>query len=370
MNRDMKNCKYVIIISLFLSALFSCKAQVEVNSMWEKEFSTAQEIIDTYNAVKGKLGRWDKQRHTLNSCNYVWRSGEYMFKCRGKNEDIAKLPEHSEKLELDDDVVTSFMVERDTARFADHYFTLQAMKRGESFNDSRDGITITVFFKIRGLNDNDYRKLHEVFSCSNSALHTAYLKKLKHPLANSGCSEELYAIRELIEKNVADSKLKEEIMALYDIYRPLMPGSTAPKVTFKDADGNRYTVSGFKGKILVIDVWATWCKSCLMNMAKFMALKEEYRNNPAIEFVTVSTDSDEVRENWLAAIDKFGMGDMLNLTPDYSGDIHFTDAYRISGVPRYIVIDKNGNIVSVFAPKPGGGMEEMIERTLNKGLTN
>ena len=149
-----------------------------------------------------------------------------------------------------------------------------------------------------------------------------------------------------------------------------MPGSTAPKVTFKDADGNRYAISSFKGKVLVIDVWATWCKSCLMNMAKLMALKEEYRNNPAIEFVTVSTDSDEVRENWLAAIDKFGMGDMLNLTPDYSGDIHFTDAYRISGVPRYIVIDKNGNIVSVFAPKPGGGMEEMIERTLNKGLTN
>ena len=364
MKRDMKNCKYVIIISLFLSALFSCKAQVEINSMWEKEFSTAQEIIDTYNAVKGKLGRWDKQRHTLNSCNYVWRSGEYMFKCRGKNEDIAKLPEHSEKLELDDDVVTSFMVERDTARFADHYFTLQAMKRGDSFNDSRDGITITVFFPIRGLNRNDYQKLHEVFSCKNDDLHTAYLKKLRHPLTNSGCNDDFYAIRELIEKNVAESGLKEEILSLYDIYKPLMPGSKAPDTAFKDASGNIYTIGGFKGKVLVIDVWATWCKSCLMNMAKFMALKEEYKENPDVEFVTVSTDSEEVRESWLAAIEKFKMGSMLNLTPCNSNGKIFTEEYRVSGVPRYIVIDRNGDIVSVFAPKPDDGMKEMIERAL------
>lgn len=360
----MKN--NVITLFLLLLTIASCKAPVEVNSLWNKEFTNAQEIVDTYNEVKSLLGRRNEEQHILNNCNYVWRSGEYMFKCRGKNEDIAVLPKHSDKLELDNDVVTRFMVERDTARFADHYFTLQAMKRGDSFNNSRDGITITVFFKIRGLNNNDYQKLHEVFSCKNDALHVAYLKKLKHPLANSGCNDELYAIRELIEKNVAGSELKEEILSLYDIYKPLMPGSKAPDVAFKDAKGKRYNISDFKGKVLVIDVWATWCKSCLMNMAKFMALKEEYKNNPSVEFVTVSTDSDEVRESWLAAIEKFNMSDMLNLTPDYSGEKSFTEEYRVSSVPRYIIIDKSGDIVSVFALKPDGGMKEMIEQALSK----
>ena len=143
-----------------------------------------------------------------------------------------------------------------------------------------------------------------------------------------------------------------------------MPGSKAPDTAFKDASGNIYTIGGFKGKVLVIDVWATWCKSCLMNMAKFMALKEEYKENPDVEFVTVSTDSEEVRESWLAAIEKFKMGSMLNLTPCNSNGKIFTEEYRVSGVPRYIVIDRNGDIVSVFAPKPDDGMKEMIERAL------
>lgn len=361
----MKNCNCVIALFLLLT-LFSCKAPIEVNSLWEKDFATAQEIVDRYNEVQSKLGKWNKEQHILNDCNFVWRSGEYMFKCRGKNKDIAELPKYCERIELDNEIVTTFMVERDTARFADHYFTLQAMKRGESYNESRDGITITVFFPIRGLNNNDYQKLQEVFTCKNDALHIAYLKKLKHPLTNSGCSDELYAIRELIEKNVSDSELKNEVLALYDIYKPLMAGAKAPDVPFKDADGNTYTISDFKGKVLVIDVWATWCKSCLMNMSKFMALKEEYKNNPAVEFVTVSTDSDDVRENWLAAIEKFNMGNMLNLTPDYSAKNNFIGEYRVSSVPRYMIIDKEGYIISVFAPKPDGGMREMIERVLRK----
>lgn len=366
MKLDMKIYSNVITMLLTLAALLSCKEPVDVNSMWDKEFTTAQEIIDTYTGIKEELGLWNGDQHILNSCNYIWRSGEYMFKCRGKNEDIAKLPEHCDKIEFDNAVVADFASGRDIARFADHYFTLQAMKRGDSFNDSRDGITITVFFPIRGLNSNDYRKLHEVFSCKNDELHAAYLKKLRHPLTNSGCNDDFYAIRELIEKNVAESELKEEIISLYEIYKPLMPGSKAPDVAFKDADGNIYTIGSFKGKVLVIDVWATWCKSCLMNMSKFMALKEEYKENPNVEFVTVSTDSEEMRESWLAAIEKFKMGDMLNLTPYHSNGKIFTEEYRISGVPRYIVIDRNGDIASVFAPKPDDGMKEMIERALIK----
>ena len=362
----MKKINNVTVLLLFLLAFSSSIVPIEVNSLWNKEFTTAQEIVDTYNEIKAKLGKRNKELHILNDCNYVWRSGEYMFKCRGKKEDIAELPKHSERLELDNDIVTKFMVERDTARFADHYFTLQAMKRGECFNDSRDGITVTVFYPIRGWSNNDYQKLHEVFTCKNDALHIAYLKKLKHPLIYNGCNDRLYAIRDLIEKNVAESELKNEVISLYDIYKPLMAGSKAPDVVFKDANGKIYSISDFKGKVLVIDVWATWCKSCLMNMSKFIALKEEYKEDPNVEFVTVSTDSDEVRENWLAAINKFKMGCMLNLTPDYSGEQNFINEYRVSSVPRYIVIDKNGNIVSVFAPKPDDGMKEMIEQALIK----
>ena len=340
------------------------KALQVTDSLWNREFACAKEIIDTYNSIKKITGKNGLEQNILNICNYVWKSGEYMFECRGKNEDIALLPEHAEELDLDNDVVSKFMAEHNVGRFADHYFTLQAMKRGSSFDESRDGVEMTVFFPIRGLNKNDYLKLNKVFSCNNDALHKAFLKKLTHQLSNGGCNKELLEIRTLIEANVADCKLKDKVLAQYGMFATIMQGKQAPDVTFKDAEGKRYSIGDFKGKIIVMDVWATWCSSCLKNMPKFMELIKEFENRDDVVLFTVSTDSDELREKWLAAIEKHNMGSMLNLTPDRSATEQFEEKYFVSAVPRYIVIDKQGNIVSTFAPKPGEELKNIIIEAL------
>ena len=352
-----------IFLSMALLAIASNAMQV-TDSLWNREFACAQEIIDTYTSIQKATDKKNKEQEILNTCNYVWHSGEYMFKCRGKNEDIALLPKYAEKLELDNEIVAKFMQEHKMARFADHYFTLQAMKRGCTFDASRDGIEMTVFFPIRGLNENDYLKLQTIFTCKNEALHTAYLKKMAHMLSNNGCNNELLVIRKFIEENVAESEQKEKIMALYDSYATIMPGIQAPNVAFKDAEGKKYTISDFKGKVIVIDVWATWCGSCLKNMPKFMELINSFKENKDVVFFTVSTDSDELKDKWLAAIEKHKMGGMLNLTPERNSTPQFEEKYFVSSVPRYIVIDKEGKIVSAFAPKPGKELEKIIKELL------
>ena len=353
------------LILLFLAMIaIAGNAMHITDSLWNKEFACAQDIIDTYTTVQKRISKNDKEKHILNACNYVWHSGEYMFKCRGKNEDITKLPKHAKELELDNETVAKFMTEHNVGRFADHYFTMQAMQRGCSFDESRDGVEMTVFFPIRSLNVNDYNKLNKIFTYRNDALHTAYLKKLSHLLPNSGCNKELLEIKPLIEKNVADSKLKSKVISQYEIFTAIMPGTKASNVTFKDDMGKTYSIDDFKGKVIVIDVWATWCSSCLKNMPKFMELIKEFENNKEIVFFTVSTDSDDLKEKWLAAIKKHNMGGMLNLTPDRSATAQFEEKYLVSSVPRYIVIGKDGNIVSAFAPKPGSGLKEMIMSSL------
>lgn len=354
----------ISVICLLALIAISCNANIQPDSLWNKEFACAQEIIDTYTAIKKASDKENKEQEILNTCNYVWHCGEYMFKCRGKNEDIALLPKYAEKLELDNEIVAKFMEEHKMARFADHYFTLQAMKHGCTFDASRDGIEMTVFFPIRSLNENDYLKLNAVFTCKNDALHTAYLKKMMHMLSNNGCNNELMAIRKLIEENVADIEQKEKVLALYDIYETVMPGKQAPNITFKDAEGARYTINGFKGKVIVIDVWATWCSSCLKNMPKFMELIKEFESNKDVIFFTVSTESDDLKERWLAAIKKHKMEGMLNLTPDRSATEQFEEKYFVSAVPRYIVIDKQGKIVSAFAPKPGEELKDIINKLI------
>lgn len=360
----MNTLKNILTISLLSLMTISCKGSVPIDTIWEREFENAKEIIDTYNIVKEKTGKKEKELQTLNNCYYIWNCGEYMFKCRGKNEDISALPLHAEKLSFDDDIVMKFMDGHNAERFADHYFTLEAMHRGCSYEEARDGLTVTVFFPIRGLNSNDYNKLKTVFSCKNKVLHEAYLKKMVHPLNNNGCNKEFLEVRDIIIKNVADSDARKKILQMYDAYIPIMPGAPAPNVSFRDTEGNRHKISDFKGKVLVMDVWATWCGSCLKNMPHYIEFRERYKENGDVEFVTVSTDSDEIRDRWLAAIKKHKMTGMLNLMPDRNEGVQFEEEYKVSGVPRYIVIDKKGDIISAFAPKPGDELNKIIKEAL------
>ena len=335
-----------------------------LDSLWQRKFTGAADIIALYDSVKHSIPEKENGTHTLNQCHYVWHSGEYMFSCRGKNDDIYQLPERSTELSFDNSIVAQFALTKKIGRFADHYFTLQAMKRGDSFNDARDGVTATVFYHIRALNENDYNKLRTVFSSRNNDLHKEYLERLKFPLQNSGCTDGLKSIEPLIEANVADSPLKSEVLEFYKLFTRIMPGNPVPISVLKDPEGNEHTFEEFKGKVLVIDVWATWCHSCLTNMHKFTAMRNRFSKESDICFITVSIDRSEDKEQWLHAIEKYDMTSMLNLFPDCEVQSQFESDFMISGVPRYIVIGKRGEIISVHAPSPGPEMASMIEKAL------
>ena len=364
----------ILYLLLFLGTACSGKAGCNtpeqthaiVDSLWQKDFNSAQELIDNFTHVKGLLSKKDSHGNTENMCQYIWHCGEYIFRCRGKNEDIYTLPQHFEDISLDNGIVSAFMTGRDVARFVDHMYTLKFMKEGNSFEESRDGITITVFYRPRSMNGNDYRKLREVFQSHNDVLHAAYLKKLRFPIGNSGCNEDLYAIRPLIEQNVKESELKSEIIGMLDEYKNTMPGEKAPTPPLKDADGKEYTFAQFRGKVIVIDVWATWCSSCLAKMPDFIALRDRYAGHDDILFLTVSIDRSEARDSWLATIERRRMEGLLNLTPDCEFQSQFESDYHVSGIPRYIVIDKKGNIVTAYAPPPEDGLDEIITKAYDR----
>ena len=333
-----------------------------LDSLWNRKFKDAKSIIALHDSIKSATAEEKKGMHTLNQCHYVWHSGEYMFSCRGNNEDIYELPVQSTELSFDNTVVAQFASTKKIGRFADHYFTLQAMKSGDSFNESRDGVTATVFYEIRALNENDYEKLRIVFTGKNSALHNEFLERLKFPLQNSGCTKGLKEIQPLIEKNVAESPLKTEVLEMYTLFTRIMPGNQAPVSVLKDAEGNEHTFEEFKGKVLVIDVWATWCHSCLANMHKFTGMRQWFKKESDVCFITISIDRSEDKEQWLEAIGKHDMQDMLNFFPDCEMQSQFESDFQISGVPRYIIIGKKGEIISAHAPSPGPDMVSMIEK--------
>lgn len=353
------------MITAILTLFISCQTVIPTDTLWNREFQSAQEIIAVHNQVQEGVSK-NSDAGTLAVCNYVWSCGEYMFRCRGANNDIAELAKHTQTLRLDDPIVMAFMEEHDIERFTDHYFTLQAMKQGECFDNARDGLTATVFFPIRAINSNDYNKLREIFTCNNDTLHKVFLEKLKFPITNSGYTREFSEIHNLIIENVAESDIKTEILSLFEQYKNIMPGKPAPQATLKDTAGTEHTIAEFRGKVLVIDVWATWCSSCLKKIPAYLELHSKYATNDEIEFITISIDRSDKKERWKSTISRLGLDVLTNLFPDCEEESPFESRYHISGVPRCIVIDKTGNIVTAYAPPPGEGLEDIIENTLRE----
>ncbi|HNP31949.1 MAG TPA: TlpA disulfide reductase family protein [Flavobacterium sp.] len=93
------------------------------------------------------------------------------------------------------------------------------------------------------------------------------------------------------------------------------------------------------GKVTVIEVWASWCGDCVKAMPK---VKEMQANNPNVDYVFISMD--KAFDKWQAGIEKHELkGDHYWATDGMKGE--FGTSIDLDWIPRYIILDKNGNIV-------------------------
>ena len=135
------------------------------------------------------------------------------------------------------------------------------------------------------------------------------------------------------------------------------PGTPSPAFTdYVAYKGGTKSLASFKGKYVYIDVWATWCGPCIQQIPYLKKLEDSYKNKN-IEFVSISTD--ESRRNggsWEAAEKKwrdFVKAKQMGGIQLWSGkDFSFQKAYKINGIPRFILVDPKGNIVDANAPRP------------------
>lgn len=96
----------------------------------------------------------------------------------------------------------------------------------------------------------------------------------------------------------------------------------------------------YKGKTLLIEVWASWCGDCVKAMPK---LKELQANNPDVSYLFISAD--KTADKWKAGIEKHELnkGDHYMMNDGMKG--LFGKAIDLDWIPRYIVVDKTGKIV-------------------------
>ena len=140
----------------------------------------------------------------------------------------------------------------------------------------------------------------------------------------------------------------------------LRKGDPSPGFNYPDKNGNNVSLADLKGKYVYIDVWATWCGPCKREIPYLKEMDEEFKGKD-IAFVSLSIDKMEHKEKWLKMIEDEDLkGIQIMADQDWNSD--FVTAYKIQGIPRFILLDKEGNIVNSNAPRPSDpGLKEVLK---------
>jgi thiol-disulfide isomerase/thioredoxin len=141
----------------------------------------------------------------------------------------------------------------------------------------------------------------------------------------------------------------------------LAVGAVAPEFALKDADGKEHKLSEYKGKIVLLDFWATWCGPCRMAMPGVQKIHEKFKDKPVVVIgMNTSENKDPVA---YMKEKKFTYGLLLNAET-------IGDKYNISGIPAFFLIGPDGKLLwQEVGYNPAGEKEatDVIEKTL-KGM--
>ena len=151
-------------------------------------------------------------------------------------------------------------------------------------------------------------------------------------------------------KLAANDKGINRIKEKYDRIKTLKKGSPSPSFNYPDSSGKNISLESLKGKLVYVDVWATWCGPCKAQIPFLKQLEEKYREED-IAFVSLSIDQLKNISKWKNMIvDKELEG--IQIIADKAWRSKFVTDYVIEGIPRFILIDKDGNLMDPMAPRP------------------
>ncbi len=170
----------------------------------------------------------------------------------------------------------------------------------------------------------------------------------------------------LIATGWANASDCERILPIYEIPNNKMlleiPAQQFPELKFKDENGKTISLKSLKGKVVFINLWATWCPPCIHEMPSINGLRNTFKDNDDLVFLMVDMDSKiEKSKAWMES-------------KNYDLPVHVMDSELPrelfnGSIPTTIIIDKQNNIVArhvCVADYNSPEIIEMMEELLNE----
>jgi len=133
-------------------------------------------------------------------------------------------------------------------------------------------------------------------------------------------------------------------------------GKNPPAIEALDREGKAFSLDQYKGKVLLIDFWAAWCRACRFENPQLVKVFEKYH---ADGFEVVSISQDETKEAWNKAIAKDGVGVWRHI---WDKNERITELYSVGSLPQNVVLGSDGKIIAknVNAEK----LDAILKKTL------
>lgn len=122
---------------------------------------------------------------------------------------------------------------------------------------------------------------------------------------------------------------------------PSKVGDKAPEFKLKDLNGKEVKLSDYKGKIVLIDFWATWCGPCRKGIPDLIELQNEYKNEIVVLGITLDNKTNTAKD-----VDPFVKNMKINYPVLWTDDETIKNYGNINSIPTSFVVDKKGVIVS------------------------
>ncbi len=219
----------------------------------------------------------------------------------------------------------------------------------------------SFYARANGHRPEDYFK-YSMSLFNNDKLKGQLLKD--HIIMRKKSGKDYDYLMETYGHNLVTESQKKAIAAYEKEIKKFAADSPAIDFRYADASGQVHALSDYKGKVVLVDVWATWCAPCKAEIPHLEKVIDHYETNPDIVFISVSIDKQKDKAKWEKFIEEHGMKG-IQLITDKGFKSQIMLDYEITGVPRFMLFNKEGNIVSVNAARPSNPrLKEMIDELL------